>query len=157
MGVTEKKNGVYRARLVALGYHQIPVIYHEDNFEPVVNETIFRIILILMINENLKAEIVEIETAFLYGNPEKEIFMKQAVGVKYMENENDMNDDDALVLKQPIYDLAQAARQFFKKLRDVLIEKMGFEKCVIDQCLLSRRGESEILIICLYFDDDSWE
>ena len=47
----------------------------------------------------------------------------------------------------------QAARQFFNKLRNVLIEKMGFEKCLIDQCLLSRKGESGILIICLYIDD----
>ena len=79
--------------------------------------------------------------------------MKQPEGLKYMENENNMNDDDALVLKQSIYGLVQAARQFFKKLRDVLIEKMGFEKSLIDQCLLSRKGESGILIICLYIDD----
>ena len=47
----------------------------------------------------------------------------------------------------------QAARQFFKNLRDVLIKNMGFEKCLINQCLLSRKGELDILIICLYIDD----
>ena len=149
----KKKNGVYRARLVALGYHQIPGIDHEDNFAPVINETTFRIILILMMKENLKAEIVDIETAFLYGNLEEEIFMKQPQGLKYMENESDTDNEYVLVLKQSIYGLVQAARQFFKKLRDVLIEKMGFEKCLINQCLLSRKGESGILIICLYIDD----
>ena len=30
---------------------------------------------------------------------------------------------------------------------------MGFDKSLIDQCLLSRKGESGILIIYLYIDD----
>ena len=149
----KKKNGVYRARLVALGYHQIPGIDHKDNFAPVIDETTFRIILIIMMKENLKAEIVDIETAFLYGNLEEEIFMKQPQGLKYMESESDTDNEHVLVLKQSIYGLLQAARQFFKKLRDVLIEKMKFEKFLVDQCLLSRKGESGILIICLYIDD----
>ena len=153
MGIEKEKNGVYRARLVALGYHQIPGIDHEDNFAPVINETTFRIILILMMKENLKAEIVDIETAFSYGNLEEEIFMKQPQGLKYMESESDTDNEHVLVLKQSIYGLVQAAMQFFKKLGDVLIEKMGFEKCLINQCLLSRKGESGILIICLYIDD----
>ena len=106
-----------------------------------------------MMKENLKAEIVDIETAFLYGNLEEEIFMKQPQGLKYMESESDTDNEHVLVLKQSIYGLVQAARKFFNKLRDVLIEKMGFEKCLIDQCLLSRKGESVILIICLYIDD----
>ena len=72
-----------------------------------------------------------------------------------MENENDMNDDDALILKQSFYGLVQVVRQFFKKLRDVFIEKMGFEKCLIDHCLLSRKGEFGILIICLHTIDDT--
>ena len=79
--------------------------------------------------------------------------MKQPEGLKYMENKDDMSDNDALILKQSIYGLLQAARQSFKKLRDLLIEKMDFEKCLIDQCLLSRKGEFGILTICLYIDD----
>ena len=30
---------------------------------------------------------------------------------------------------------------------------MVFEKCLINQCLLNRKGESGIIIICLYIDD----
>ena len=101
----KKKNVVYRARLVALGYHQIPEIDHRDNFTPKINGITFRIILILMMKEDLKAEIVDIETPFLYGNPEEEIFMKQPEGLKYMENENNMDIEKALVPKQSIYGL----------------------------------------------------
>ena len=118
-----------------------------------INETSFGIILILMMKENLKAEIVDIETAFLYGDLEEEFFMKQPEGLKYMENEDDMSDDDALILKQSIYGLVQAARQFFKKLRNVLIEKMSCDKSLIDQCLLRRKVEFGILIIRLYINN----
>ena len=36
-----KGNGTYQARLVALGYNQIPVIDFSENFSPVVNDTTF--------------------------------------------------------------------------------------------------------------------
>ena len=58
--------------------------------------------------ENLTTESVDIETAFLHRNLEEEIFMKQAEGLKYMEGENNMRNEEALVLKQSIYGLLQA-------------------------------------------------
>ena len=47
-----KKNGIYKARLVVFGYHQIPGIDRGASFTLVINETMFRIILILMMKEN---------------------------------------------------------------------------------------------------------
>ena len=38
----KKRNGVYRARLVGLGYFQIPGIDHKDIFSPVVTDKTFR-------------------------------------------------------------------------------------------------------------------
>ena len=68
-------NDVYRARLVASRYHQIPGINHGDKFSPVINKTILRVVLILMMKENLKEEVVDVETAFLYGSLEEKNFM----------------------------------------------------------------------------------
>ena len=36
-----KRNGVYRARLVALGYSLIPGVDYTDNYAPVVNDVTF--------------------------------------------------------------------------------------------------------------------
>ena len=44
-----KGNGIYRARLVALGYSQVPGVDHEDNFSPVVVHITYWIIVIISI------------------------------------------------------------------------------------------------------------
>ena len=42
------RDGTYRARLVALGYSQVPGVDFTDNFAPVVNDVTFRIALARM-------------------------------------------------------------------------------------------------------------
>ena len=53
--------------------------------------------------------------------------MKQPEGLKYVEDKHDEKDEEVLILDQSIYVLVQAVRQFLKKLRDILIDKIGFE------------------------------
>ena len=43
-----KRDGTYRARLVALGYSQIPRVDYTDNFAPVAHDVSFRIALARM-------------------------------------------------------------------------------------------------------------
>ena len=47
-----KRDGTYRARLVALGYSQIPGVYYTDNFAPVAHDVSFRIALARKMVEN---------------------------------------------------------------------------------------------------------
>ena len=80
-----KNNGVFRARLVALGYTQIPGIDHEDNFSPVINEVTMRTVLVAMLMYGWIAEIVDVKTAFLNGDLEEEIFMNIPKGLIYVK------------------------------------------------------------------------
>ena len=50
-----KRDGTYRARLVALGYSQIPGVDYTDNFAPVAHDVSFRIALARMMVENWTA------------------------------------------------------------------------------------------------------
>ena len=45
MGIQNKRNGIYRARLVALGYKQIKGIDYDDNYLPVVKNICHRVLM----------------------------------------------------------------------------------------------------------------
>jgi hypothetical protein len=70
-----KRNGTFRARLVACGYTQVPGIDFTEAYSPVINDVCFRIMIIFQMVWNLKAKIIDVETAFLHGDFEEEIFM----------------------------------------------------------------------------------
>ena len=109
-----KRDGTYRARLVALGYSQIPGVDYTDNFSPVAHDASFRIALARMMVEKLDSLVMDVETAFLYGDIEEEIFMKSPVGME--EIDPGSSPEDCYQLKKGIYELCQAARQFWKSL-----------------------------------------
>ena len=140
-----KRNGVFRARLVACGYSQIPGVDFQEHFAPVVNDTSYRIMIATMMLMGLKAKIVDIETAFLHGNLEEEIYMDAPEGIGATK-------DEVVKLEQTIYGLVQSARQFWKKLRNVL-KSIGFEGGDIDPCLLFKRTKDGLVLIGLYVDD----
>ena len=107
-----KRDGTYRARLVALGYSQIPGVDYTDNFAPVAHDVSFRIALARMMVEKLDILVMDVETAFLYWDIEEEIFMKSHVGME--EIDPGSSPEDCYQLKKGIYGLCQAARQFWK-------------------------------------------
>ena len=83
----KKGNGVYRARLCGLGYVQVPGVDYQDNFSPVVLEVTFRTVLVLMLVYEWIREIVDIKTAFLYGDLEEEIYLRVLEGISEVTGE----------------------------------------------------------------------
>ena len=57
---------------------------HKDNFSPVVTDTTFRCVLVIALLEGWDMEVVDIETAFLYGILDEEIFMKMPEGLEVL-------------------------------------------------------------------------
>ena len=76
-----KRNGVFRARLVACGYSQIPGIDFQEHFAPVVNYVSYCIMIAMMTSIDMKAKIVDITTAFLHGDLKEEIYMDAPEGI----------------------------------------------------------------------------
>jgi len=97
----EKRDGRFRARLVCLGYSQIPGVEFSDNYAPVGNDITFRVIMVLQLIYNLHAVLLEVETAFLYGKLEEEIYMEILMG--YKEVYADLGNNKVLVLKMAMY------------------------------------------------------
>ena len=61
----KKRNGIYRAMLVRLGYSRLPEVDHKDNFLPVVLDTTFRYKLVLALINDWDMEVVDIDIAFI--------------------------------------------------------------------------------------------
>jgi hypothetical protein len=126
-----KRNGVFRARLVACGYSQVPGQDFTEVYSPVVNDTTVRILLITKIIMKLKSKLVDVETAFLHGELKEIIFMDCPPGM-------DQSVDKCLQLLKTIYGLVQSAKAFYRKLGDVL-KAIGFVQRLADQCLFIRK------------------
>ena len=70
---------------MALGYSQIPRVDYTDNFAPVAHDVSFRITLARMMVEKLDSLVMDVETAFLYGEIDEEIFMKSPDGMEEID------------------------------------------------------------------------
>ena len=102
----EKKNGVFRARLVAKGYDQIAGIDFQDNFAPVTSDVTFRMLLILMMTKEYYAEALDVKTAFLHGKLEEEIYINWLEGyTEYLSKEKKFEERKYLQLNKSIYGL----------------------------------------------------
>ncbi|MFM8622083.1 MAG: reverse transcriptase domain-containing protein, partial [Holophagaceae bacterium] len=150
----KKKNGVYRARLVVKGYDQVAGIDFQYNFAPVTSEVTLRILMILWISEDYFAEVADVQTAFLHGELEEELFIKIPSGYKeFLSEEGTSIYDPYLQLTKSTYGLVQAARSWWQKFTGVLKRELNFEQHASDSCLLKRFDENGKVFLIIYVDD----
>jgi hypothetical protein len=140
-----KRNGTFRARLVACGYSQQPGIDFQDYFAPVVNDVVFRIIVIIQIIHKLEWAIIDVETAFLHGDLQEEIYMQTPKGLQ-------AHPDECVQLDKALYGLVQAARQFYLKFAKILLQ-LGFEQSYADPCLFYRNTKNGTIYMIIHIDD----
>ncbi len=93
-----KREGTFKARLVACGYSQIPGVDFTDVYSPVVHDVTFRIMLVAELKWKLKSKIVDVESAFLNGELEEEIYMECPDGLEH-------EAEECLLLLKAIYGL----------------------------------------------------
>ena len=150
-----KRDGTYRARLAVLGYSQLQHVDFTDNFTPVVNDVTFRVALRRMMMEEFDCMLMDVETAFLYGEIEEEIYMEVPVGMKEVFSDPHETDEENAyyqILKE-IYGLCQSARQFWKKfVNEMTKTDVCFKISEAAPCLLYREIKLGICMIIKYDD-----
>jgi Reverse transcriptase (RNA-dependent DNA polymerase) len=105
---------------------------------------------------NLEAGQFDIETAFLYGDLEEEIWMVIPDGypefVKDKTKQIIGKETHCLKLEKALYGLVQAARQWWKKFKEVMKE-IGYAPSPVDPCLFTKTVNGKLSFVIIYVDD----
>lgn len=137
----------YKARLVAQGFSQQYGEDYDATFAPVARITTLRILLTVAAAEKLRVRHFDVKTAFLNGDIEEDIFMKQPEGFV-----NPGEEHLVCKLQKSLYGLKQAARAWNTKANQVLLE-IGFKRSQADPCLYTRQVAGSTLYVLVYVDD----
>nr|GEX31776.1 zinc finger, CCHC-type [Tanacetum cinerariifolium] len=138
----------YKARLVIQGFRQKKVTDFFDTYAPVARISTIRLLLALAAINDLVIHQMDVKTAFLNGDLDVGIYMKQPEGFVMPGHESKV-----CKLKKSLYGLKQAPKQWHQKFDDVVLSN-GFSLSQADKCVYSKFDASgKGVIICLYVDD----
>ena len=110
-----------KARLVAQGYSQEKGLNYDETFSPVVRSESIRSVIALASKNDLKMHQLDVTTAFLNGELEEEVYVKQPEGF-VVEGQEHL----VCKLKRSLYGLKQSPRCWKQTLHTQLME-MGFK------------------------------
>ena len=142
----------FKARLVAQGYSQAEGIDYHEVFSLVVRNTSIRTLLALANTCDWEVHQMDVHTAFLQGDLDEEIYMKQPDGYTDEENPNHV-----CKLKKSLYGLKQAARCWNSAI-DGYLKSDGYKQVEADPCLYiksvkQQNGKINFVILSLHVDD----
>nr|CAN75912.1 hypothetical protein VITISV_007252 [Vitis vinifera] len=92
---------------------------------------------------------MDVKTAFLNGDLEKEIYMDQPEGCVVSGKEKNV-----CKLVKSLYGLKQAPKQWHNKFDHVLVTN-GYSINDADKCIYNKHEDNTCVVICLYVDDMS--
>ena len=136
----------YKARLVAKGFMQREGIDFNEVFAPVSKHTTLRTLLSLVATDNLELRQLDVKTAFLNGELEEEIYMKQPPGYQ------DGGPKTVCHLRKALYGLRQAPRAWHTRLKKEL-EEIGFVASEADPGLFALHNKSGSIYLVVWVDD----
>jgi Reverse transcriptase (RNA-dependent DNA polymerase) len=134
----------FKARLVAQGFSQRYGIDYDECFAPVVRSSTIRLFLSVAGMRGLLVNQYDVATAFLNGELNEEIYMKQPPGFE--------NGSKVLLLKKSLYGLKQAARAWNEALHRSLLSH-NFVQCETDHCLYTLKSDLNVCYLLVHVDD----
>ncbi|XP_074337413.1 uncharacterized protein LOC141674601 [Apium graveolens] len=138
----------FKARLVIQGFRQKEGIDYFDTYAPVARISTIRLLIALASIHNLVIHQMDVKTAFLNGELDEEIYIKQPEGFVMSGSEHKV-----CKLKKSLYGLKQAPKDWNQKFDSVVLSN-GFLLNQADKCVYSKFDASgKGVIICLYVDD----
>lgn len=145
--VKRKSDGTverYKARLVAKGYTQLEGLDYNETFAPVIKMNTVRILLAVAASRNWPLYQLDVNDAFLHGVLDEEVCMSLPPGFYDAEK----SQGKFSKLKNCLYCLKQASRQWFAKFSEALLD-FGFSLCINDHSLftIDEEGDFTALLV----------
>ena len=135
----------YKSRLVARGFTQRKGTDYNETFAPVARYDSIRCLLANVAHRDLEMTQFDVKTAFLYGELEEELYMKQP-------DQFDDGSGRVCKLTKGLYGLKQSPRRWNKKF-DEFLQMFGMERSEVDPCIYVCRQTGDIILLGLYVDD----
>jgi len=138
----------FKARLVIKGFSQRPGIDYSETFSPVAHAESFRIIMALSAQQGLFLRQIDVVGAFLNGDIDGDIYMKQPDGFT-------VSGKERLVCKlsKALYGLKQAGMIWNQQLDNFLVDKLHFRRTIADPCVYFQKQDNFMAIILVHVDD----
>ncbi|GKA45533.1 ribonuclease H-like domain, reverse transcriptase, RNA-dependent DNA polymerase [Tanacetum coccineum] len=137
----------HKARLVAKGYIQEHGIDFEEVFAPVARMETIRLLLAIAANNKWQVHHLDVKSAFLHGDLQKEVYVTQLEGfIKGKDN------GKVYRLIKALYGLRQAPQAWNIKL-DNTLKSLDFKKCALEQAIYTRTERDSILLVGVYVED----
>ena len=137
----------YKARLVIRGFMQEYGIDYNEIFAPVIRMEVLRLLLTLGALMDYEIHQMDVKTAFLNGDIDVDIYMRQPEGFVVGGKEH-------LVCKlnKSLYGLKQAPRVWYHTFSEFL-ESLKFKRIIKDRCVFVGNFSGQICFIAVYVDD----
>ncbi|GJR36657.1 retrovirus-related pol polyprotein from transposon TNT 1-94 [Tanacetum coccineum] len=144
------ENGVVsqnKARLVAQGYNQQEGIDYDETYALVARLESIRILLAYDYALDFKLFQMDVKSAFLNSFINEEVYVGQPSGFIDFEKTNHV-----YTLKKALYDLKQAPKAWYDRLKAFLI-KHEYKMGMVDNTLFTKKKSSNHIIIQIYVDN----
>lgn len=135
-----------KSRLTVKGFMQTDQFESGEIYAPVAEMILIRIMLSLANRFNLVVTQIDIETAFLYGPIEEEVFVEPPEGTFLDPNQW------VCLLKKCIYGLKKSGFCWYSRFADTLF-RLGFERSEHDPCFFIFRDDGSLIFLVIYVDD----
>lgn len=137
----------HKARLVAKGYVQREGVDFDELFAPVARMETVRLLVPMAALEGWRLHHMDVKSAFLNGELQEEVFVRQPPGYDEAGNEHKV-----LKLNKVLYGLRQAPRALYAKLHATLLT-LGFERCPLEHTVYMRSKGGSRLLVGVYVDN----
>ena len=133
----------FKARWVVRGFEQREGIDFDEVFASVVKPMSYKALFAIVAAEDMELEQMDVKTAFLYGNIDREIYVEQPHGFL-----DEKNSAKVCRLLKALYGLKQSPRIWYNTL-STFLTGLGYAPLNADTSIFQHKGT----IVAIYVDD----